>query len=418
MKANRLSEIERLQSVCRVSTGLGEDRFVGISASENGLSVVFPLGYRIPSCPRALRCDIRALLNSIRRFGPDSRELGHLAQIGETCSAKVPVADYFVLIDDYLQTGRLLAEDHTQIRRGHHGSIDWSRTIASIEPLISKSNNVVYPAFAVRRRNILLDSTLELIHAFCLFEAYSAIGWLFPNLNLQPPRLQAVSARHERLVISALRNTFNDRDRLLLASILNVIRVQGSFDVRTPWKVGTDRYEYVWESMIDEAVGIDDRERFFPGAHWNLADDSRAETAKLQPDTLMSMGSSNGLSILDAKYYRYCSTRRHADLPGTGSISKQIIYGDYAAEILQRMGIGPFPEIWNAFLLPGDVSEFSSGDKPFHYLGSAQADWGDRSKNWHQVHAIVADTRFLLRNYRSFPPVAKARLAQTIREQW
>lgn len=409
-------ELGSLRSICTVSDGLPGNRFVGISGSNEGLSVTFPLGYRFPLSAEELRSDIRALLSAIRRFGPDSKDLGSLTQRGDSYTERTPVADYFVLIDDFLRTGRLFSEEFIQSAVGHSGAIDWRKTILSVKPLVSNQGRFIYPSFSVRRRNNQLDSALEQIHEYCLHRALAAIGWLYPNLLLHPARLQSVSSLHERLVVTALSQTFNDRDRLLLVSMLNIIRHSGSFNIERSWKLGTDRFEYVWEGMIDAAFGIPSRQEFFPGARWSLFDDKYVETAKLQPDTVMDIGRDRGIIILDAKYYRYCSTSNPRDLPGTESIAKQIVYGDYASNIIPKMRGWTGSTIFNAFVLPGDLVEMTSSDRFFYRLGAAYSDWSDHEKPWHTIHAVIADTRFMLRSFSNVPAAARRQLISSISE--
>lgn len=115
--------------------------------------------------------------------------------------------------------------------------------------------------------------------------------------------------------------------------------------------------------------------------------------------------------ILDSKYYSYSSKENEDDtedveevsgsIPGSDSIQKQITYAEFIDREInnnsdnKRIGKYRFDaaDIFNVFILPA-----KNKDKKFEYLGYATSEWKDNSKNYHYVHAITLDTKFLLTN--------------------
>ena len=96
--------------------------------------------------------------------------------------------------------------------------------------------------------------------------------------------------------------------------------------------------------------------------------------------------------ILDAKYYKYGVTQNPLHLPGSSSIEKQIVYGEYV-ETCKNISKD---KIYNAFVMPYD-----SGDEhvPYKFVSVGTADWkpyDDISANYNYVLGILVDTRYLI----------------------
>ena len=82
--------------------------------------------------------------------------------------------------------------------------------------------------------------------------------------------------------------------------------------------------------------------------------------------------------VLDAKYYKFGATKSAGDLPGTGSINKQITYGEYIAEqeIFKKVH-GNNYQVYNAFLMPYATKE----DKTIENIGLAISNWKSNVNN-------------------------------------
>ena len=179
--------------------------------------------------------------------------------------------------------------------------------------------------------------------------------------------------------------------------MINIIKESDeSFNTNHRKALGVERFEYIWEAMIDYVYGEDNREKYYPGAHWHIVrrHNQTVESSELRPDTIMRHGDS--LFILDAKYYKYGITGYTGHLPNTDSIQKQITYGNYA----EQREFAERNQIFNAFLMP--FAAPVSSKLPYEFVSVGTADWlayGDASPNYQYVLGILVDTRYLLMNY-------------------
>lgn len=180
---------------------------------------------------------------------------------------------------------------------------------------------------------------------------------------------------------------------------------------------GTDRFEYVWERLIDEVFGIRGKEEFFPRTKWNLKFNANKDNHALEPDSIMMCD--DKIYVLDAKYYRYGVTGESRHLPESSSINKQITYGEYIDNCQAlKDKYGELP-IYNAFLMP-----FNRGKNPFHVsddyflnIGEATGEWKNDAKLYEHVQGIVIDIRFLMNNYTGSHKSKIRKLAKVIDEE-
>ena len=160
---------------------------------------------------------------------------------------------------------------------------------------------------------------------------------------------------------------------------------------------GVYRFEYVWENMIDYVFGENNKEEYFPHAHWYIVNNKggyEVESSPLEPDTIMLYN--NNAYILDAKYYKFGITNFHGHLPGSSSIEKQIVYGEY---VETNKGFDS-NHIYNAFIMPFNAEE-SKCDRPYKFVSVGTADWkpNNSEKNYNYVLGILLDTRYIIDTY-------------------
>ena len=108
---------------------------------------------------------------------------------------------------------------------------------------------------------------------------------------------------------------------MLFQSMLNIIsQTDDKFGDNFNNAFGVNRFEYVWEGMIDYVFGEENKDEFFPHAKWHIVKDNgyTVESSALEPDTIMLQ---NGKCyILDAKYYNYAISWNPNALPASSSI--------------------------------------------------------------------------------------------------
>lgn len=406
METNRLT-YSRLKSYCQVQTSSSEDRFVGFRILDNSPQVCFPLGYRFPVNYEQLQADIKSLIFTIQRAAHSHPEIKFGREQGDASRIpELPFKDYIVLIEDYLQTSMLYTETLYEYRRSTSGVVSWPHTIARMKPALSSYKQPVYLEFITKRTRRNEDALVTLIHEHCLFLAFNAVGWLFTPRKFPKPRLFSTNEEHLHIVTRRLGTVFNDRNRRILSAMLNILSCdssshQGSFEF------GTDKFEYAWEYMVDRAFGehVDEKRKYFPSADWELIAGNIRTPAPLEPDTIMTC--SNNLYVLDAKYYRFGITGNPLHLPGTSDIGKQVIYGQYA----RRVTSGVVESIYNAFIIPGEVS---SAVGWCTLVAIAKPNWIDNPKSHEHVMTIIVDTAYLLSNYCNSSDAQKLKLKAAI----
>ena len=206
---------------------------------------------------------------------------------------------------------------------------------------------------------------------------------------------------------------------------------------------GTNCFQVVWEKMVDSVfgtVGQTEKEKYFyTGSRWNFTDGKPKQNAPLRPDTIMIAEnpleqSGRKCFIIDSKYYSYKTLRKldseeneseqesvlvHGSIPGTDSIQKQITYAQYIDSEIKTFGSEKrekfrfrHSDIFNVFILPANNIE-----EKLRYIGSATSDWHDGSKNYHTVHAVTLDTKFLLKNGNKKSDEMQKELAELIEKR-
>ena len=176
--------------------------------------------------------------------------------------------------------------------------------------------------------------------------------------------------------------------------MLNVVLEEDEESTLNDVAVGVNRFDPIWERLIDYVFGEDNKEQYFPHATWHIIRNGRVkQNSALEPDTIMKWN--NKIYVLDAKYYQYGVSGVTGDLPATTSIQKQITYGKHIAEQIKEV---EEDKVYNAFIMPYD----SNNSDKYKFVSVATADWetyDDNTRNYAYVLGILLDTKWLLSNY-------------------
>ena len=196
------------------------------------------------------------------------------------------------------------------------------------------------------------------------------------------------------MIREKLSRTFNDKNKKLFRNMLAIIDYEGEENDHRKYIYGTNRFEYVWEMMINQVFGIRDKERFFPKTKWRL--EREYSNANLEPDSIMLYN--DKIYILDAKYYKFGQTGLPWDLPESTAINKQITYGEYVAESKKfDKEFGKDRIVYNAFIMPYDSrnQKWNSGSNIIS-IGDAVSDWKTGEKIYEHVQGILVDVKYLM----------------------
>lgn len=397
---------------CRVNTNIDNDVFVGIQKAGTVYEVSFPLGYHLCKDEKGLRKDIMNLMSVLAKtIGKKQSEM----YVGlNSCDAlNIPVQAYLYLIKDFYERG-YYKERETYYRTAKRGKINWGRTIKSKKPVI-QDNEVYYLDFVVKKNTINENELITLVHKYCVYESFEKFGWLFTSFVPGKPKTGLNAKMMISVVNNKLQNSFNDRNRQLFVNMLAVLQSL-SDDSKTEFKYGTNRFEYVWEKLIDRVFGISEKADYFPKTTWNFESGKQYDNASLEPDSIMLYN--GAIYVLDAKYYKYGWSGAPGHLPESTSINKQITYGEYIAENSKFMNDGNHPTVYNAFILPFDSKgkKFPT-DKPIRYVGNATSDWKLGTAKYENVIGVLMDVKYLMGLDSRMDAMEIMRLAELIEEK-
>ncbi|HBP09606.1 MAG TPA: hypothetical protein DD629_05225 [Treponema sp.] len=409
--------------------------FVGIKITQSERSVAFPMGYALKvsalDSSKIKKEERNEILNLIKSIA-----LCTLNKKGERVSAlngeiknDFPVKSMLFIIEDFLDRGIYYTEKETLHTKSTGGKINWSRTIKSVKPAVSESG-ITFLDFIVRKNRIQENQLITEIHKYCVHKCFEIFGFLytssFPEKGLLDEDDISKNRKYYAQVLQEkIGSTYLESNIELFENLLNFIN---SFDSENETKeaaYGTNWFQVVWESLVDSVFGnVQNKEKeeyFYPASRWNFPDEKPKKNAPLRPDTIMIV--ENPLAknrrkcfIIDSKYYSYTMLRKldfeedesgqesvlvHGSIPGTDSIQKQITYAQYIdasmksfdSEKREKYRFNP-GDIFNVFILPED----NNIEEKLKYIGNAASDWHDGSKNYHTVHAVTLDTKFLLEN--------------------
>lgn len=402
---------------CHVNKNGDGDRFVGVKADTNNAMVFFPMGYRLPDNEEDIRDDILKLIEVISTFNDSKDRLLAMDQFAAPQSVNFPVNAYMNIIRYFLEQNDYYKEREQVRKTADRGKIDFPASLRKNVKFFQEDGSPFFDRYTVKGSSPNEKNLITQIHKYCVFEAFNTLGWLFtphlppdPHITLEPERF--LFALKKKLAV-----THNDKDKLLFQAMIQMLEYLDSENDSKQYYFGTDRFEYVWEKLIDEVFGIRGKEEFFPRTKWKLKFTDSKDNHALEPDSIMMCD--DKIYVLDAKYYRYGVTGEPRHLPESSSINKQITYGEYidnCRELKDKYGDLP---IYNAFLIPFNKSEnpFNMTDEYFLNIGEATGEWKSNGKLYEHVQGIVIDIRFLMNNYTGSHKSKIRKLAKVIDEE-
>lgn len=380
-----------LKKYCITSADVS-DYFVGIRFKEGIPEVVFPHGYHIADDDKGCRKDIFKLMAVLKRFTEHNE--GEDTKGREDKFFSLPITSYQYIIQDFLAHG-YYTEREVKYVKSQRGKINWKRTIQQEQAQID-NDSVVYLSFQTKTNRINDNNLLCQIHHYCVYVSFMKFGWLYFSSDFLPekPEIPFNKKLFINVLTKALGETYNDQKRMLFQCMLNVVCEEDGESTLNNVAVGVNRFDPIWERLVDYVFGEDDKEKYFPHTTWHIIKNGKVEqNSALEPDTIMKWD--NKIFVLDAKYYQYGVSGVTGDLPATTSIQKQITYGKHIAEQIKEVEEN---KVYNAFIMPYDSTE----SEKYKFVSVATADWetyDENTKNYAYVLGILLDTRWLMSNY-------------------
>ena len=407
---------ESLFTRCHVNKNDDGDRFVGIKADSDNAMVYFPIGYQLPKTEQELRSDIIHLISVLAEFTDRKDKLLAMQKFEAPQSVDFPMNAYMDVINYFMEQNGYYTEKEADFKNGDRGKIAWPKTLRNKRPLIQSNGNPAYTDYIVRVSAPNEKNLITQIHKYCVYESFTKLGWLFtPYLPEQP-----TIPRNDKMFLITLReklaNTYNDKDKRLFAAMISMIEYMDEKTKDKRFYFGTDRFEYVWEKLIDRIFGEKRKEEFFPRTRWILRSGKSRTNAALEPDTIMLHD--GNVFVIDAKYYKFGLSAIPSDLPESSSINKQITYGEYIHTHRRfKEQFGDDVPVYNAFVMPYNSADNSFGSsETVLNIGEATGDWKVVGHKHEKVQGILVDTRYLMYHYIGKTKKQIAMLALSIQE--
>lgn len=391
----------KLREHCHICSNDDGDRFVGVKADSNNAMIYFPLGYQLPEDDDQLRRDVKNLFDILASFTDRNDRVLHMDSFTAPQSVDFPIQAYLNVINYYLDhNGAYYTESETTYKVGFRGKTDWSRTIKTQTPVF-QGNSPLYLKTVVRNNTPNENRMITLIHKYCVYESFDRIGWLYTTNTPE----YAIAPTDKNTMVSILNdkknNTNNDSDKFLFSSMIAMLEFMDNNTIDKQFYFGTDKFEHVWEKLIDIVFGEFNKNDYFPHGLWTerYGTLKGKKTSALEPDSIMIYG--DKYYVLDAKYYRYgvYPTSGVNSLPKSSDINKQITYADYVKNKTTPKGA----EVFNAFILPfNKYKNLFNTNEIFLNVAEATGDWlpnDSKPEIYQKVQGIVMDTRYLLMNY-------------------
>lgn len=397
---------------CHVNTNEDGDIFVGVKADTEDAIVCFPVGYQLSDNEMEIRRDIKNLFTILGEYTEKKERVLQKKKFEIAHSVDFPINAYLEVINYYFSHG-YYTEKENVYKTDSKGKTDWAKTFKMQKPLIQQNGSPVYTQMTVKRSTPNENKFITKIHKYCVYECFDKIGWLYMSNMPEQSDIEFNKNMFINVLTDKLSNTYIDQNKALFKAMIDMIKYMDERPNKNQFYFGTDRFEYVWERLIDKAFGESNKEKYFPKAHWRLRLGKNQDSSALQPDTIMTY--KDKIYILDAKYYRYGVTGIPNHLPNSSSINKQITYGEYVDKHFDYHD----DKIFNAFLMPfNSKNNLFKTNEIFENIGEATGKWRDLNavKNYDRVQGIVVDVKALMHNQFGKSSICIQRLANAIEE--
>ena len=390
-----------LYEYCRNATNVEGDTFVGIKSElvegKYRLSINFPLGFKISKNEDTVRNEILKLMAILQDYNDGQSKISQISPDQLLKNVKFPVQAFFTIIRDYANNGPYrIKEDN--YKPSTSGSVNWSRTIKQEEPLVTK-NGIVYNSFRVKEYTKTDKDLITEINMYCVYESYMKMGWIYKLPQIQEPPRTKSNEVYKDYLNDQLLKVNKDKEKQLFRAMKDVLDFSNNSEDPEEFYFGTNKFEYIWEKLIQSTFSNVIKEKYFPRTKWILEIGREKENTALEPDTIMKYD--NNVYVLDAKYYKYGVTKIARDLPPSSSINKQISYGEYIAtnkkfEKDRNKGM----KIYNAFIMPYNKEDepYNKINENYYSIGEARSDWKNSDKDWEKVQGILLDVKMLMNN--------------------
>jgi hypothetical protein len=359
------------------------------------------MGYNLPEQDGELRGDIKNLFQVLATFTDKTDRVFAMEKSTTFQPVEFPIQAYLNVINYYLDhNGRYYTEKEVTYKVDGRGKTDWGRTAKRLVPMV-QGKSFIYLKQVVRDNLPDVSRLITRIHKYCVYESFERIGWLYTASKPEQPDIAFDKNMFVATLNKKLGSTNNDVDKALFRSMIAMIEFNDRKSTDKQFYFGTDKFETVWEKLVDKVFGVPNKRDYFPHGLWTAryGKDKDKPASALEPDSIMVYGGK--YYVLDAKYYRYgiLPSLGVSALPQSSDINKQITYGQFVKNKKAPSG----GQVFNAFIMPYNrAKNFFGINGLCGNVAEAVGDWvdnPDKPEIYERVQGVVLDTRYLLKNY-------------------
>lgn len=391
--------MHKLSDICKVELENDIDsEYIGITIKDGKPQVIFPRGFNLSSDKNEQRKDIMLLIKVFDKYIQRKESKAYLENFNDLRKGKgsnFPFKNAIWMIRDYENNGLYKEHFHTY-KVDKKGNINWARTIKTQTPYISE-NKLVYLDFVVKEKKDDASNIILLTQKYIVEKCIENIGWLYPNVYIERGNKLPYSVQASINILKReLQITNIDSIKQLIRHMIEFLQYVGNDKSKQKLKEYKTKYFMnIWEDMLNEILGNEDANKYYPNAQWHINGDT-TDASNLRPDVILRL--ENKVYVIDAKYYKYGITGNVSDLPQSSDITKQLLYSSYITSNFEYVLYS-----YDSFVLPYR----SNNEECFKFVGNATVAI-DEFKNKNVV-CILADTKQIMEQYINMDELDKSK---------
>lgn len=391
--------MHKLSDICKVELENDIDsEYIGITIKDGKPQVIFPRGFNLSSDKNEQRKDIMLLIKVFDKYIQRKESKAYLENFNDLRKGKggnFPFKNAIWMIRDYENNGLYKEYFHTY-KVDKKGNINWARTIKTQTPYISE-NKLVYLDFVVKEKKDDASNIILLTQKYIVEKCIENIGWLYPNVYIERGNKLPYSVQASINILKReLQITNIDSIKQLIRHMIEFLQYVGNDKSKQKLKEYKTKYFMnIWEDMLNEILGNEDANKYYPNAQWHINGDT-TDASNLRPDVILRL--ENKVYVIDAKYYKYGITGNVSDLPQSSDITKQLLYSSYITSNFEYVLYS-----YDSFVLPYR----SNNEECFKFVGNATVAI-DEFKNKNVV-CILADTKQIMEQYINMDELDKSK---------
>lgn len=369
---------------------IDDNFFVGFKIFDKKFHVYFPIGYDSKKLDeKYIKIAMRYLYKMVTLTKGIDIDKKH--DLNSKNEKTIPMDSYIYVLSDYFASG-MYRYNEKKYRNDIKGKINWKKTYKNTFYMQDDKPIYLNTVIQYNKRETNIITELQLYCVDKSIDMLSFIGnYNKPYHELNDQDITKNIHYYNNIIDNEMRNTNNDKKKLLLMNIKSIINDCSISDknIRT---FGTMCFEYSFEKMINKIFGsVKNISEYYPKAEWEI-DGRKIPSSNLREDTIYIDKNKKIACVIDSKYYKYGIERKSGLLPNTKNVYKQIVYGDYVKEKINSDENDNF-DVYNIFVIPSNNENF------IKYDGKAIMKDLDNGESQKKVHLFLVNMNDIIDKY-------------------